>query len=429
MKHILFLVSFLFSLSLYAGNCIVPQSIEGPLDKKLKLNCLPNAYFLKPAIQDLSIENILRGPSIKEITFKSADTVYCRYFYRPQNGSSNKFRCYRTNEKNEFYNDKGILIPEAKSVGTQGELEEVLLNAQGEAILNAKGKQQKADILKVRFQNGSNRHRENFASTLASRLSWIMGVPMENYYSVSKITCFGCEKNPWNEGKAPQKIYKPGIQNDFMYASIERKYEAKRIMKPSEKYQNVPWNWSEFGANIGSLTQKQRVEFEVLALVANFLQVMEHRGSQHVVLCEDEYYDKTTRICSQALAAIHDMGSAFGNRVYIDPASNNHPRADFRGYEKVVMFKKCEMGYNKTGLTNFLPASFVEFNARLKLINADIVKALLKEAYFQYADLPFRAEIKKANPKLTEEQLNELIIQKWTDLIMKKVQENLNVNC
>lgn len=432
MKKTIFLFVLLAVGSLQAaGVCMAPQDIDAPINPKLKLSCLPEAYFLKTPVQDLSLENILKGPVIREVAFKSDETVYCRYFYRPQNGSSNKFRCYRTNEKNELYSDKGTLIPTAVKVGT-GELDEILLDSQNKPILNAKGNPYKADILKVRFQDGSNRHRENFASTVASRFSWIMGVPMENYYSVKTVTCFGCEKNPWNEGLNPQKTYKPGIQNHFDYAGIERKFEAKRIMKPNDKFSVFPWTWGDFGANVDKMSREQRIEFETLALVANFLQVIEHRGAQHTVLCEDEFYNKETKVCSKALAAIHDMGSAFGSRTSIDPATNNHPRADFAGYKKSKMFNGCQTGYNKPELKfkPFLSQSFAEFKSRLQLLNdKQIIKEILRIAYFQYADLKFRSESKIKNPKMNEAELNEYILDQWTDLIMSKINENLEIKC
>lgn len=419
-----------------ATQCIVPTDLEKPVSDQFRLACLKNSYFLQEPRFNVSVAQALQGPELDEVTFNSQETVHCRYFYRYQNGASNKFRCYRTNNLNQLMNDKGEVVPEAVSVGQHNtELEDILLSATGQVILSAKGKPLKADVLKVRFQDGSKRHRENFASAASTRISWILGIPTEHYYSVAQVKCFGCEKNPWNEGKNPQKEYKPNMVNSFFYASIERKNEAKRVIKayvdPQNKFTITPWKWSEFVDNFKILSEPQKLELQVLALYAQFFQVVENRGSQHVLLCEKQYYNKETRECVKSMPAIHDIGAAFGNRdtQWVDKETKNHPRADFKAYQAAVMLKpSCELPSVPGGLTRVNEAARLEFVKRLSLLNYDVVKAILENSYFQYADLIFYKEVSQKTG-LSGEALNQKVLDLWTQVIMKKVADFSRMTC
>lgn len=419
------------------AQCKVPTDLDAPKDETNRKNCLALAHFALKQPPLINASQAAEGPKLDEVTFRSDETVYCRYFYRYQNGASNKFRCYRTNEKNQLLNVKGEVITKAVRVGDfESEDEADLFDAENQPILDAKGKPEQADILKVRFQDGSARHRENYASTVASRFAWIMGFPMENYYSVKAITCFGCQENPWQEGITPQLAPLPNIKNSFLYPSIERKFNAKRVYKPyapkDKQNKSIAWSWSDFSPGVATMPQDRRVEFESLILFANLFQVVEHQGLQHVLLCEKEFYKKQERTCGTTLAAIHDMGAAFGNRVMRLPElDNNHPRADFNGYAAVNLFNensKCEIGYNPAKFGAFLPASFEDFKARLSLLQPDIVESVLRSAHFQYADLPFRKrveqELRASKPKFTVQDLDDLIIKKWKDLILLKMSEH-----
>jgi hypothetical protein len=430
-----------FSLMTVAGAevCRIPDNLERPLDEANRALCRQNTTFLLPLRQSISPEEAALGPKLKEQTFRSEDVVYCRYFYRYQNGSSNKFRCYRTNEAQQFLNKEGEVVEGAKSVSASADDEDgVLHDGDGRPLKDASGKDQRPDILKVRFQDGSARHRENYSSAAASRFSWILGIPNEHTFSVAKVVCFGCEKNPWNEGKNPQREFRPNMKHEFLYASIERKFPAKRVFKAfvaeDKSFTNIPWQWQEYSTELAGRPKSHRVEFETLALFSNLFQVMEHRGSQHVMLCESKYYNKIEKSCSQTLAAIHDMGGAFGNRVEIDPTIQNHPRADYEAYKRVKIFTgatSCQLGYNKPGLKPFLPESYKEFNRRLSLLTPEIIASVLRSAHFAYADLRFREVVRSSlsQSSPTFERLNEEIIQRWTALISEKISIQLNQPC
>ena len=423
--------------------CKIPDDLEKPINPAQRLECLKNSYFLQPEQSNISLELAQQGPDLKDETkFDYREQVYCRYFYRYQNGSSNKFRCYRTNDKNQLMNEKGDVVSQAVSVGAFGtDQEDVLLDSQGKAILTAKGKQMKADALKVRFQDGSKRHRENYASTVASRIAWIMGFPAENYYSVRNVHCFGCEKNPWNEGLKPQLNYNPKVENDFPYAAIERKNEAKRVIKAfvpqNRKFETAPWKWEEYMQYWTNLSSEQKLGIQVLGLFANFLQTVENRGSQHVLLCEKEYYNKDNKTCEKTMAGTHDLGSAFGNRdmKWLDQQTKNHPRADFDSYNDVKIFKPgtCDLvsvpGGPNGKLTKVNEEARLEFVRRSNLLNHSMIKEILRSAYFQYADLIKREQIKKKEKINDDQVLNERMLDLWTGVIESKLDMIRNTHC
>jgi len=423
--------------------CKIPDDLEKPINPTQRMECLKNSYFLQPEQSNVDLGLAVRGPELKgELTFDYQEQVYCRYFYRYQNGSSNKFRCYRTNEKNQLMNDKGEVVSQAVSVGTfNSDQEDVLFDAQGKAILTTKGKQMKADVLKVRFQDGSKRHRENYSSTVASRIAWIMGFPTENYYSVKNVYCFGCEKNPWNNGLKPQLIYNPQVANNFLYASIERKHEAKRVIKAyvpqNKKFETAPWKWEEYMQYWAQLTYEQKIGIQVLGIFANFLQTVENRGSQHVLLCEKEYYNKESNTCVKTLAGTHDIGSAFGNRdiKWLDQQTKNHPRADFDSYNDVKIFKPgtCDLvsvpGGPKGRLTTISEEARIEFVRRSNVLNYSMIKEILRSAYFQYADLIKREQIRQKEKIIDEQSLNERMLDLWTTAIQAKLDVIRNARC
>jgi len=423
--------------------CKIPDDLEKPINSSQRLECLKNSHFLQSEQSNISLESAIQGPDLKdETTFDYREQVYCRYFYRYQNGSSNKFRCYRTNEKNQLMNEKGDVVSQAVSVGVFGtDQEDLLLDSQGKAILTAKGKAMKADVLKVRFQDGSKRHRENYASTVASRIAWIMGFPAENYYSVKNVHCFGCEKNPWNEGLKPQLNNNPKVENDFAYSAIERKNEAKRVIKAfvpqNKKFETAPWKWEEYMQYWTNLSSEQKLGIQVLGLFANFLQTVENRGSQHVLLCEKEYYNKENKTCEKTLAGTHDLGSAFGNRdmKWLDQQTKNHPRADFDSYNDVKIFKSgtCDLvsvpGGPNGKLTKVNEEARLEFVRRANLLNHSMIKEILRSAYFQYADLIKREQIKKKEKINDDQVLNERMLDLWTTAIESKLDAIRKAQC
>jgi hypothetical protein len=441
--QIIFLLMMALSANAIA-TCHIPDDLEKPLDKANKQACLAEADFLLPK-PNISSTEIIAGPNLKTPSFNYQQTIFCRYFYRFQNGSSNKFRCYRTDENNHLMSSKGQVIANAKNVIISNDDEDgVLADENGKVILSAEGKKIKPDILKVRFQDSNpvsaRRNREGFASTVATRMAWSMGIPSEISYPTKAVVCFGCQADPWKKGQAQQQ---PANEtNTFAYAAIERKFDGKRVMKsydsPDKKVQNTPWKWTDFVANWGRLSSTQKMDYQVLALFANFLQIVEERGSQHMMVCEKENVTDD-KVCLKPVAAIHDMGAAFGNRdrSLIDPETKNHPRGDLTTYKLVHVFNdsSCTLNLPAGGLKSISEAARQEFVVRAKSLTRQTVQSLVTISWMNKMDQPLRAKLNKRSgflgfgKKKSESQIDDLLINEWTNSIMEKLEQIRSAHC
>lgn len=455
----LLLMTFIAQASFAA--CEIFADLEKPISDKdpNRISCLREAHFLMPAPIKKTQEEIIMGAKTDEAAIETQSRIYCRYFYRYQNGSSNKFRCIRTDEKNVMMSDKGILVPEAAAISE----EDVMVRADGSIITytTKKGevKPMTADILKVRFkvsvegmknQTELNewRHREAYTSSVATRLAWMMGFPSENYYPVKEVVCFGCDTDPWKNGLEPQLV-PVAKTNVFPGASIERKFEGKRIMKAftsnpklGKQFVNTPWRWDEYISNFKKLTAQQQHEIQVLALFINLIHTVEERGSQHVLLCENANVVKSPmgdkKACTSPIAGTHDLGSAFGNRDLKFVKNKNHPRGDYAAYKALNMFldSQCTLsaqpgkGPKKDlpGLQKVTEQARRDFVARLDLVTRQDLMTILQISNFQDVDMPFKNSVAKQTG-LKGDALNIKVNELWADLIYSKMDQFRNMQC
>lgn len=449
--------------------CEFFADIEKPISDKdaNRIACIREAHFLMPAPVKKTTEEIIAGAKSNETAILAQSRIFCRYFYRYQNGSSNKFRCVRTDDKNVMISEKGQLIPEAvaiKDVLLSGKLEEdVFVRQDGSVITftNKKGevKPMIADVLKVRFkvsQEGLKnqtelnewRHREAYTSSVATRLAWMMGFPSENYYPVNDVVCFGCDTDPWKNGLDPQLV-PVAKTNVFQGASIERKFDGKRIMKAftsnpklGKSFVNTPWRWDEYVTNFKKLTALQQHEIQVLALFINLVHTVEERGSQHVLLCEEANIVKSAdglkKICNSPIAGTHDLGSAFGNRDLKFVKNKNHPRGDYNSYRALNMFadNNCTLtaqpgkGPNKDlpGLKTVTEQARRDFVARLDLVSRQDLATILQISNFHDVDMPFKKLVEKQTG-LKGDALNSRVNELWADLIYSKMDQFRKMQC
>lgn len=451
------------------ATCEIFADLEKPISHNdpNRISCLREARFLLPVPLKKTTEEIISGVKTEEPQIPANSQIFCRYFYRYQNGASNKFRCVRTNENNVMMSEKGQLVPDAVAIQdlmVSGKLEEdVMVRADGSMITytSKKGevKPMIADVLKVRFkasleglksQTASNewRHREAYTSSVATRLAWMMGFPSENYYPVNEVVCFGCDTDPWQNGISPQLV-PIAHTNVFPQASIERKFEGKRIMKAftsnpklGKTFINTPWRWDEYITNFKKLTDLQQHEIQVLALFINLVHTVEERGSQHVLVCEDENVIKSAdglnKLCRSPIAGIHDLGSAFGNRDPKFVKNKNHPRGDYQAYKNLNMFldNNCTLssqpgkGPKKDlpGLQTVSEQARRDFVARLDLVSRQDLLLLLQISNFHDVDLPFKRLVEKQTG-LKGDTLNSKVNELWVDLIFSKMDQFRQMQC
>lgn len=421
-----FLAMFFAASVSAAAVCTVPEDDDLGVDEATRRACLQIGAFTSEPPK-IAPSELFQGPPGKN-KFNSESTVHCRFFAREQGGSSTKFRCYRTNENNILYNNDGELRPNAVRVGAHGAADEDLLyDARGALLKNAKGKPEKADVLKVRYSDGTERNRENFTSALAGHIMWVLGFPAERFYPVARVTCFGCAQNPFKENQTGPL---PGGSSSFNFATIEKKYQGPRIMK--RRGNTKSWKWTEATALHPRREREHQVGYEELVLLANLFHIVEERGGQHVLVCDPNAFDKASKECARPYLMIHDIGAAFGNRIarrMSGAAKPNNPRGDFAAYQKVrVLSSDCELTLKAGGLTRVSEAGREAFVRRSTALTPQVLRAALEAAHFAHVDQAFRANIAKTQ-NLSGPALDERVLEHWQKLIEEKFEQVRSARC
>ncbi len=349
MRKLLFLLVTvtLGSCSVFAV-CLIPGAEEtaNSLTQSNRKQCLVQAHFLVNLPElDSSYTEQLINPVNKEGLVNGVP-VYCRFVYQIQNGASAKFRCARTNEHNQLYDTKGNLVPEATQLIAEDD-DVFLADAQGKKISNDAGtmtaKPRKAEILKIRYTKLDGRNIENYTSAAASRILWALGIPAHKNIMTEKIVCFGCSKDPFKGQVAPVQENGTYVRTHFSEASIEIKFEGKRLYSPLEN----SWDWTQLTALKKELTADQFLQSEVFALATHFLTFTSTNSLQNALVCTMKSKSNPA-VCESVIAMSHDIGAAFGTRLGT-AKGKDHPRGDIRAYMKNEIFKKgtCDFAYTK----------------------------------------------------------------------------------
>lgn len=325
--------------------CEIPAGNEGSdyLNRN-RLNCLAESHFLdpQPDLQSPEFQARLTQPKIKDgIPLQNGADIHCRFHYQSQNGNSAKFRCALTNAQNQLFDSKGQLVPQAAGLIDVGD-DVYLADPSGNRI-----EDRKAYIMKIRYSNGEKRNRENYSSTTASRLLWALGVPAHTNIMSNQILCFGCEQDPFGRQRRPVVDRRGNYPlTAFRHASIEIKYDGKRMYDPTQN----PWSWSEVNQNLSRniWTPEKRTEIEAFALANQFLGFTSDGAAQNALVCSEKD-PSDPKICRHSIAFVHDIGASFGNR-YKKVFLSDRPRGDLETYEKARVFKEgtCQFMYSSS---------------------------------------------------------------------------------
>jgi hypothetical protein len=109
--------------------CVVPID-DAPRQMRVtedtRRACVANAAIIEPELPVLTIDALRLGPPSQR-PFRSDEDVYCRLNPRPGDGGSLKFRCLRTYQRNQLFDEDGELAPEAATF----DADDVLLDARG----------------------------------------------------------------------------------------------------------------------------------------------------------------------------------------------------------------------------------------------------------------------------------------------------------
>lgn len=435
MKKVLgfILITQIGFMTLAWAECLNPKKISSARKKSMnskrenQLACLREAHFLLPPpaglYNDEKIAKEIVSPSNK-LGLKNGEDVHCRFVFEDQNGSSKKFRCALTTPEKVFVDDKGHPVPDAKDVKSE-DGDDFLVDSKGNKIPETdKNGNREEDkfvqpaILKVRYTDHGGRNVENFSSTAASRILWLLGVPAHSNIMTSKVICEGCSSDPFSKQKEPIV----GIVSEFPFASIEIKFHGKRLYSPTEQ----SWSWKDINdlkKKSQGLSEDQKLETEVFGLATQFLAYAGTSTMQNALVCSefnkssDEALDKI--YCNSVVAMTHDVGGSLGKRVVSFLARGDMPRADLDSYVKTPVFKsKCS--YLQTDSSEGLPQGLSETGRLAFLDRAQAITSERLKAIFEASSMDRVKNKTEGDPKL---------IQRWVEAVQAKLSQIREARC
>lgn len=396
--------------------CQIPSAnMSSEANNRNRIACLAQARFLDP-VPDASSPDFntqLISPRVKDgIDLRNGNDIHCRFHYQRQNGNSAKFRCALTNAQNQLFDSRGNLVPEAVRLVTEND-DVYLADARGTKLQD-----RKALILKIRYSDGNKRNRENYASTTASRILWAIGVPAHTNIMSNQILCFGCDRNPFDGQRAPIVDRRNNYTlTAFRHASIEIKYEGKRMYDPTER----PWSWSEVNQLLGQnvLSQDRRIESEVFTLANHFLGYTSDASAQNALVCTQRD-PANPAICRDSVAFVHDIGSSFGNR-YKKSFLSDRPRGDLDTYAQARIFREnsCEFMYSSSRgdlPRNISRAAQQEFLERARNLTPQTLQTIISASRIGYIDARDEQQAREREAR-------------WVQAINAKLQEIQSANC
>lgn len=357
----------------------------------------------------------LVNPKSPEITITNDANIYCRYVYQKQNGSSAKFRCAQTNEKNELYDTKGTIIPEAVNLIAEDD-EVYLADAQNNKLVtkakSGKDKPIKANILKVRYYKDA-RNVENYTSAAASRIFWALGIPAHSNYMTKNVVCLGCGKDPFKGQSQALVVNGQLVTTAFPDAAIEVKFDAKRIYSPTQQ----AWKWAELNQLYVNSSQEVRDEIEILALASHMVGAIGESDMQNAIVCL-KFDEKNHDSCTDVLAMAHDLGAAFGKRSF---TGGINPRGDFFAYREASIFQPSTCNFEFSDGGRNLPKGISASGKAAFLKRAEVLTKANLELIFSASHMGNMHKGKwlsaSAKPK------------EWAGLVLDRIQEIKSAPC
>lgn len=416
-SRILF-VSVLAISVLAQAECLNTENKTAEFLSQNRQECLKKSRYLLPAPSAAS-ENFrtqLINPVSKKEGLVNGSVVHCRYVYQKQNGASAKFRCARTNDKNQLFDSKGRLVPDAVGLVSEGD-DVYLSNQNNEKITedgkNGKVKALKAHILKVRYQTGDKRNVENYTSSAASRIFWAMGVPAHSNYMIEKVVCFGCGQQPFRGQQAEIK----DLVTEFVDAAIEIKFDGERLYGPTQQ----PWKWSELLKLQRKSPDDIKVEIDVLALASQFVGAIGKTHMQNAIVCT-QFNKENPAICDHNVAMAHDLGAAFGTRTRNPFSGGDAPRGNLSAFENASVFNEnsCTFAFSDGGRE--LPEK-ISNKARVEFLKR--AESLTRENLM----VIFAASHMGRLHNLKQRTENRIIEARWADAVLYRIKEIQNAPC
>lgn len=375
-----------------------------------------NIFFDMPSP---SMSKLNAGPALREsLTFLPSEELYCSLFIKSggEGGKSRKFRCYRTNEKGEFYDKKGALVTDAYGVNASHQL----VDKAGTVLLDSKGKPRKADKMKIKYTLGSSRDREVFTEVAATRFFWLLGLASDHMYPLTKVTCFGCGSDPFKEQKI-QYREKRGAStsndnqlraiNPFTLVALERKFEGEEI-ETNPKKPGSGFTWDEVAK-----VNPAKAELQAMVIANNIIAQGSDIAKQQALSCglDGQNSDGT---CAEPWPYTQDVGASFGSR-----SGFTHPRGDYAEWSKTpVMSENCGLKFPLGGFSTAKGPGYRYLMDRLSRVTFDQIRAIVEVARFDVMDPDFTASIAKQRRGISPSELKNQVLNAWAQKWWEKIQ-------
>jgi hypothetical protein len=423
--------------------CVVP--VDGPersveVTEESRRACVAMAHVLEPELPLLSVDALKAGPTSAR-PFRSDEDVFCRLVPRADDGGSLKFRCMRTDAANQLYDDDGELVTEPATFDGDG----VLLDAEGQPIVDAAGKPRKGDELRIKYFLGPEpeaRYHEMFTETVVSHLFWALGIPVDRVYMPASVRCFGCGPDPFRQTK-PDSAREPHV---FRFASVERRYDGKQINVERRR------GWMGLGGGYGhgfafgeleglaaSGSAQRRSEIEALATALNIVAYNSLSSYQNELVCRRDKWDKETGVCTESVAYVQDVGGTLGGEKarslpgVPESAMKNHPRGDWPTFSQERVFSdagRCRLFYEIAGVEELSEAGRLALDRRIRgRVGLNELLLIFEKANIHRMDSRMTALAAAQSGLPRGPDLDRYVQRMWAEEIEKRFREILQASC
>jgi hypothetical protein len=398
------------------------------------------AQLIEPALPVTSDSNLRDGPP-SDIPFSASADVYCRLKPRPESGGSLKFRCMRTNARDQLYDDEGKLVPAAVGFNAEGDL----LDAKGSTLLDEDGKPREGDELRVKYFVGPEpemRYREMFTETVVSRLFWALGIPVDHVYMPASVRCLGCSAKPFGQKVA---VRSP-VPQVFTLASVERPYDGKTISMSRSKgflwfggTYDHGFGCDEIGKTLSDLPASRRVEAEVMALALNLVAYNNTHSYQNDLVCRTGGWDKASGECTEVVAYVSDVGGSLGGSAawWVEgmpsPEMKRHPRGDFVTFSHGSVFTDttaCTLRYSIGSVRNVSEPARRMMDERMRgRLGREQLRIIFEAASIHRMEASVNAGVGAQSNVQPGPELDRGVQLLWADEMLKRFGEILTGRC
>ncbi|HEX6314981.1 MAG TPA: hypothetical protein VFZ73_08985 [Gemmatimonadaceae bacterium] len=420
--------------------CVVPVDGRVEVTETSRRACVAMADILEPELPHLTIDALRAGPP-SALAFRSDEHVSCRLTPRIDDGGSLKFRCLRTDSLNRFYDEDGRLVAEPAVADDDG----VLHDVEGQPIVDGEGKPRKGDELRVKYFRGDfpeARYREMFTETVVSHLFWALGIPVDRVYMPASVRCFGCGPNPDQQAQ----LDSAPVPRVFRFASIERRYEGKKINVARKRGWMGLGGGYDHGFAFGELeglaasgSSQRRIDTEVLVTALNVVAYNSPSSYQNELICRPGKWDRETGICTSSVAYVQDVGGTLGGEKARAlpgvPKSEmqDHPRGDWPTFSQDRVFddpRDCTLTYEFAGIERLSEAGRQAFARRVQnRLGLQELLVIFEKANIHKMDRRVTTLAAEQSGLPRGEALDRYIQGMWAEAVDERLNEVLNARC